>query len=72
MAELADRLAAGASQAIGWTKLAINMSLRQLALSSMEMGFGLETLSQMTADHDEAVLAFAEKREPVFRRAAAR
>jgi enoyl-CoA hydratase len=70
--ELADRLASGASQAIGWTKLAINMSLRQLALSSMEMGFGLETLSQMTADHDEAVRAFAEKREPNFHKDAVR
>jgi enoyl-CoA hydratase len=63
---LASRLANGASRAIGWTKQAINMTLRQMALSSMEAGLGLETLSQMSADHAEAVAAFAEKREPHF------
>jgi enoyl-CoA hydratase len=68
--ELADRLANGSGRAIGWTKLAINMTLRQLALSSMESGFGLETLSQMSRDHEEAVAAFAEKRTPDFRRSA--
>lgn len=66
--ELAERLASGAAHAIGWTKQAINMSLRQLALPAMEMGLGLETLSQMSADHEEAVSAFAEKREPRFGR----
>jgi enoyl-CoA hydratase len=64
--DIARRLAKGATRAIGWTKQAINMSLRQMALSSMEIGFGLETLSQMSADHAEAVAAFAEKREPRF------
>jgi enoyl-CoA hydratase len=64
--ELAERLARGATRAIGWTKLAINMSLRQMALSSMEIGLSLETLSQMSADHAEAVDAFAAKREPRF------
>jgi enoyl-CoA hydratase len=64
--EIAMRLASGASRAIGWTKQAINMTLRQLALSSMEIGFGLETLSQLSTDHAEAVAAFAEKREPRF------
>lgn len=64
--DLADRLAAGASLAIGLTKRAINQSLRQLAMASMEAGFGLETLSQMSQDHAEAVAAFAEKRPPSF------
>jgi enoyl-CoA hydratase len=64
--DIALRLAKGATRAIGWTKQAINMSLRQMALSSMEIGFGLETLSQLSADHAEAVAAFAEKREPRF------
>jgi enoyl-CoA hydratase len=64
--DIARRLAKGATRAIGWTKQAINMSLGQMALSSMEIGFGLETLSQMSADHAEAVAAFAEKREPRF------
>lgn len=64
--DIAARLAQGASRAIGWTKQAINMSLRQMALSSMEVGLSLETLSQMSADHAEAVAAFADKREPRF------
>jgi enoyl-CoA hydratase len=64
--KLAERLARGATQAIGWTKKAINMSLRQLALPTMEMGFGLETLSHLSKDHDEAVRAFQEKRRPNF------
>lgn len=65
--ELAGQLASGALKAIGYTKLAINQTLRVLAQSTMEAGFGYETLSQMTADHAEAVEAFAAKRTPVFR-----
>lgn len=63
---MADRLAAGATQAIGWTKRAINHSLRQLAQGTMEVGLGLETLSHLSHDHAEAVNAFREKRRPAF------
>ena len=65
--DMAERLANGATKAIGWTKLAINHSLRQLAAGTMEIGFGLETLSHLTKDHAEAVAAFQEKREPKFK-----
>lgn len=65
--ELAERLSKGALKAIGYTKLAINQTLRVLAQSTMEAGFGYETLSQMTADHEEAVEAFAAKRKPDFK-----
>ena len=65
--DLAGQLASGALKAIGYTKLAINQTLRVLAQSAMEAGLGYETLSQMTADHAEAVAAFAAKRAPVFR-----
>ena len=65
--ELANRLAGGALKAIGYTKLAINQTLRTLAQATMESGFGYETLSQMSDDHAEAVQAFAEKREPKFK-----
>jgi enoyl-CoA hydratase len=65
--EIAGRLAAGALKAISYTKLAINQTLRMLAQSTMEAGLGYETLSQMTADHAEAVEAFAAKRTPAFR-----
>lgn len=63
---LAERLARGALKAIGYTKLAINQTLKQMAGSTFEFGIGLETLSQMTQDHEEAVAAFAEKRKPRF------
>lgn len=65
--ELAGRLSKGALKAIGYTKLSINQTLRTLAQSTMEAGFGYETLSQMTADHKEAAVAFSEKRKPVFK-----
>jgi enoyl-CoA hydratase len=65
---MAERLAAGPRRAIGWTKRAINQTLRTLALATMETGFSLETLSHLTRDHSEAVDAFLEKREPRFNR----
>jgi hypothetical protein len=37
-----------------------------LAQGTMENGFLLETLSQLTRDHAEAAAAFAEKRKPRF------
>lgn len=64
--ELANRLSKGALKAIGYTKQSINQTLRLLAQSTMEAGFGYETLTQMTADHEEAAAAFSEKRKPVF------
>ncbi|MSO80506.1 MAG: enoyl-CoA hydratase/isomerase family protein [Alphaproteobacteria bacterium] len=63
---LAERLAGGATRAIGWTKAAMNHTLRMLAAGTMEAGFGSETLSLLTADHAEAVAAFREKRKPRF------
>ena len=66
----ADRLAAGATMAIRWTKMSVNIGLRQLAASMMDASLGYEALSNMTADHQEAVRAFAEKRPPVFGRSA--
>ena len=63
---MAERLAGGATRAIGWTKLAINQSLRQLALGTMELGLGLESLSHLTRDHAEAVAAFHDKRKAEF------
>jgi enoyl-CoA hydratase len=63
---LAEKLAGGPKLAVGWTKRAINHTLKQLALSTFEYGISLETQSQMTRDHEEAVRAFAEKRKPRF------
>jgi len=63
---LARRLAGGAMRSIRWTKQAINIPLRQLAHSMMDLSLSLETQSNLTKDHQEAVWAFAQKRRPNF------
>lgn len=62
----ADKLAAGATKAIRWTKMSVNIPLRQLAESMMNATLAYEALSNMTRDHQEAVTAFSEKRAPNF------
>jgi enoyl-CoA hydratase len=64
--EFAQRLASGPRQAIGWTKKTINASLKALAMSTMELGLSLETLSHLSKDHIEAIDAFRNKRKPNF------
>jgi enoyl-CoA hydratase len=63
---MADRLAGGATKAINWTKIAINMVLRNMVESSVEGMVGMELMSHFTEDHKEAVNAFLEKRQPKF------
>ena len=62
----ADKLARGATKAIKWTKTSINMPLRQLAHSMMDASLAYEAITNMGADHQEAVTAFQEKRKPHF------
>jgi enoyl-CoA hydratase len=64
--ELAERLAAGATKAIRWTKTAVNIGLKQLAHSVMDASFSYEMLTMATTDHGEAIAAFQEKRKPTF------
>lgn len=64
---LAQRLAQGAQKAIRWTKLAVNLPLKQLIAQVFDAGAAYEGLSAATEDHREAVAAFREKRKPVFR-----
>jgi len=66
VAEFADRLAAGASQSIQWTKASVNIGLKQLVQSVMETSLAYEAMSSRTADHQEAVNAFREKRKAQF------
>ena len=47
-------------------KRAVNIPLRQLAHSMMDLSLSLETQSNLTKDHQEAVWAFAQKRRPNF------
>lgn len=62
----ADRLAAGATKAIRWTKMSVNIGLRDLASKMMDASLAYEALSNVHPDHAEAVRAFAERRPPVF------
>jgi enoyl-CoA hydratase len=63
---MADELAGGARWAIRWTKTVTNIPLRRLAHELMDASVGYEMLSNLTADHAEAVAAFREKRKPRF------
>src|SRR6201997_829758 len=63
---LARRLAAGAMKSIRWTKQVINIPLRQIAHSSMDLSLSLETQSNLSKDHHEAGSAFSAKRPPKF------
>ena len=62
----ADRLVAGAQKAIRYSKITINVALRQLASSIMDVGLGYESITSVSADHHEALAALREKRKPVF------
>ena len=62
----ADRLAAGATRAIRYTKIAVNIGLRQIAHALMDASIAYESMTNQTADHREAVRAFIEKRPPEF------
>jgi enoyl-CoA hydratase len=62
----ADRLAKGAAMAIQATKQSINMELCRQAIASAEAQIGLEGYTMASDDHREAIIAFIEKRKPVF------
>ena len=62
----ADKLAQGAQQAIRYTKVAVNLGLKQVANAAFETSLAYEMNTFYTADHREAVAAFLEKRKPKF------
>ena len=62
----ADRLANGATKAIRWTKTCSNLQLRQIAHAQLDASLAYEAITNMSADHQEAVNAFKEKRKPKF------
>jgi enoyl-CoA hydratase len=65
---LVNKLRQGATKAIRWTKAAYTIPLRQMAHGHMDAGTAYECLTNLSADHAEAIEAFAEKRKPVFGR----
>lgn len=62
------RLAEGPHQAIRYTKVAINLALKAQVHKLLDASMAYEMQSFSTADHEEAVTAFLEKRAPEFRR----
>ena len=63
---MAERLASGPRWAIRWTKTVANIPLRRLAHELMDASIAYEMMTNLTADHQEAVTAFREKRKPRF------
>jgi len=68
VAKLADKLLRGAQQAIRWTKVSVNIGLKQLANSILDASLDYEVQSSALSDHREAVAAFRAGRRPVFGR----
>lgn len=64
--EIAQRIANGASLAIQFTKMSVNVTLKQQLVSVIDASFAYEALSGRSEDHQEAVTAFREKRAPRF------
>lgn len=63
-----DRMLNGATKAIRWTKVLINLELKRVVHSVLDAGLAYEGLSAHSADHREGVQALLEKRKPVFGR----
>ena len=53
-------------KALQWTKTVTNLPLKALFQAHFDAGVGYESMSNLTADHREAVAAFREKRKPLF------
>jgi enoyl-CoA hydratase len=64
--EFADELLKGPVRAIQWTKLSVNIGLKQLAHAVLDASVAYEALSNVTHDHREGVAALREKRKPTF------
>lgn len=61
-----NRMLMGATKAIRWTKVLINMELKRVAHSVLDAGLAYEGLSAHSSDHREGVQALLEKRKPEF------
>jgi enoyl-CoA hydratase len=60
------KLAAGAPQAIRYTKVSVNLRLKEIAHTILDASMAYEMLTFATQDHREAVSSFLEKRKPAF------
>ncbi|NYZ11304.1 enoyl-CoA hydratase/isomerase family protein [Azospirillum sp. RWY-5-1] len=62
-----SKLLNGATKAIRWSKTVTNLELKRIVHAIMDASVSYEAQSNRTADHQEAVTAFRDKRKPVFR-----
>lgn len=58
-----DRLLAGATEAIRWTKVTVNLELKRLAHALMDPGLAYESLSVRTAAHRQRVAALRARKD---------
>lgn len=65
--ELAQRLAAGPTRAIGLTKRLVNAAEDASLAEALAAEAALQDVAGRTDDHAEGVAAFGEKRDPTFR-----
>jgi 2-(1,2-epoxy-1,2-dihydrophenyl)acetyl-CoA isomerase len=63
---LAEQLAAAPTKAIGYIKRAVDRAADSTLPEALELEADLQTLAGRTADHQEGVAAFLEKRKPVY------
>ncbi len=64
---LAERLAAGPTSTVGWTKRLLNAAEDDTLGDSLEAEAAVQEIAGRSADHAEGVAAFGEKRDPEFR-----
>ncbi len=63
----AQALAERPTKALGWTKQALNASMQSSLDAAIDYEADLQAHAIATHDHKEGVMAFLQKREPVFR-----
>ncbi|MEX2393056.1 MAG: enoyl-CoA hydratase-related protein [Actinomycetota bacterium] len=63
----ARRLAAGAPLAIRYTKMAVNQLMKNALTTAFDLSMSLEVLTMKSDNHQEALQALAEKRDPDFK-----